>query len=127
MPGASEEASSTPHRSNRETSQHQSNRDQSLITKGKTLKGAGTKLGTINECLAFSPYLINISWPARFCLGKIKKYNRSTNPIEFLQIYTMTIEAFGGDEKVIANYLPTTLEGATKTWLTNLSSGTIYL
>jgi hypothetical protein len=38
----------------------------------------------------------------------------------------MVIEAAGGDDWVKANYLPTTLFGAARSWLINLLEGSIY-
>ena len=75
---------------------------------------------------AFSPGLRTVWWPTKFKPGPIESYDGSTNPVEFLQIYTTTIEAAGGDEKVMANYLPTVLKGSARTWLVNLRKGSIY-
>jgi hypothetical protein len=36
----------------------------------------------------------------------IKKYDGSTNPTEWLEVYQPSIEAAGGDSYVMANYLP---------------------
>jgi hypothetical protein len=38
----------------------------------------------------------------------------------------MVIEATVGDDWVKANYLPTALSGVAKSWLINLSKGSIY-
>jgi hypothetical protein len=38
----------------------------------------------------------------------------------------MVIEATGGDDRVKANYLPTTLTSMARSWLVNLPEGTIY-
>ena len=54
------------------------------------------------------------------------KFNGTQNPLEFLQIYTTAIRAAGGDENVMANYLPTVLEGSAWSWLLNLPVGSIY-
>jgi len=48
-------------------------------------------------------------------MGPIENYDGSTNPVEFLHIYTTVIEVAGGDEKVMANYLPTVLKGSVRT------------
>jgi hypothetical protein len=56
----------------------------------------------------------------------IDKYDESSNPEEFIQIYHTVIEAPEGDDQVKANYLPTTLSGAARSWLINLPKGSIY-
>jgi hypothetical protein len=58
--------------------------------------------------------------------GSIDKYNDSINPEKFIQIYHTVIEAVGGDDRVKANYLPTALTSAARSWLINLPEGTIY-
>ena len=82
--------------------------------------------GPIRGIQAFSPGLRAVRWPSRFKPGPNEGYDGSTNPIEFLQIYTTAIEVAGGDEKVMANYLPTVLKGSARTWLVNLPNGSIY-
>jgi hypothetical protein len=36
----------------------------------------------------------------------IEKYNGSTNPAKWLEVYQLAIEAVGGDLYMMANYLP---------------------
>jgi hypothetical protein len=55
----------------------------------------------------------------------IETYDGSTNPKEWIQIYSMTIKAASGDDYVKANYLPTVLQGSARTWLMNLPEGTV--
>jgi hypothetical protein len=38
----------------------------------------------------------------------------------------MIIAAIGGDDRVKAKYMPTTLTDATRSWIINLLEGTIY-
>jgi hypothetical protein len=47
------------------------------------------------------------------------------NPTEFLQIYSTSILAVGGDEVIMANYFPVALTGMTRSWLMNLPEGTL--
>jgi hypothetical protein len=56
----------------------------------------------------------------------IDKYDGSSNPEEFSQVYHMVIEIVGGDDRVKANYLPTALSGVARSWLINLLKGSIY-
>jgi hypothetical protein len=73
-----------------------------------------------------APELKQVVWPDKFKLGPIDKYENPSNPEEFIQVYHIIIEAAGGDDRVKANYLPTTLSDATKSWLINLPEGAIY-
>jgi hypothetical protein len=47
----------------------------------------------------------------------LKSSSRSINTV---------IEVTGGDDRVKANYLPMALSGAARSWLINLSEGSIY-
>jgi hypothetical protein len=53
----------------------------------------------------------------------IEKYDGSTNPAEWLEVYQLAIEATRGDSYVMANYLPVCLSSSTRTWLLGLSRG----
>jgi hypothetical protein len=64
--------------------------------------------------------LRQVRWPDKFRTGNIDRYDDSSNPEEFIQVYQTVIEAVGGDDRVKANFLPTTLIGATRSWLINL-------
>jgi hypothetical protein len=63
---------------------------------------------------ALAPRLRQVAWPNKFKSGPIDKYDGSSNPEEFIQIYHMVIEAAGGNDWVKANYLPTALTGAAR-------------
>jgi hypothetical protein len=75
-------------------------------------------------CALVAP-LRQVVWPNKFKDGHIDKYDRSSNPEEFIQVYHTVIEAVGGDDRVKSNYLPTTLSSAAKSWLINLPEGSI--
>ena len=47
--------------------------------------------------------------PLKFKPGPIEKYDDTTNPREWIQIYSMVIKAVYGDDYVKANHLPTVL------------------
>jgi hypothetical protein len=55
-----------------------------------------------------------------------EKYDGTINPVEFLQIYTTSILATGGNEAVMANYFPLALTGMAQSWLMNLPPGSLY-
>ena len=59
----------------------------------------------------------------QFWLVLAEKYDNSTNPKEFLQIYTTMVQIAGGNGKVIANYFPTALADLARSWLMNLPHG----
>jgi hypothetical protein len=46
-----------------------------------------------------------VSWPVNFKPSEIEKYDGSTNPVEWLEVYQLAIEAAGWDLDVVANYL----------------------
>jgi hypothetical protein len=70
--------------------------------------------------------LRQVVWPDKFRPGHIDKYNDSSNLQEFIQVYHTVIEVAEGDDRVNANYLPTVLSSAGRSWLINLPKGTIY-
>jgi hypothetical protein len=54
----------------------------------------------------FSRGLQKVIWPPNFNLSAIKKYDGSTNLVEWLEVYQLVIEAAGGDSYIMTNYLP---------------------
>jgi hypothetical protein len=62
----------------------------------------------------------------KFKPGPIDKYDDSSNPEEFIEVYHRVIEAAGGDDRVKSNYLPTALSDVARSRLINLLEGTIY-
>lgn len=71
-------------------------------------------------CRAFSSDLCKVDWPTKFQPDLLEKYDCTIEPEEFLQIYTMTIQAAGGGPKVIANYFHVARKGTTRSWLMNI-------
>nr|AAX96740.1 retrotransposon protein, putative, Ty3-gypsy sub-class [Oryza sativa Japonica Group]ABA91942.1 retrotransposon protein, putative, Ty3-gypsy subclass [Oryza sativa Japonica Group] len=57
---------------------------------------------------------------ARFRPGAIEKYDGSTDPEEFLQVYSTVLYAARADDNALANYLPTALKGSARSWLMHL-------
>ena len=74
----------------------------------------------IGGCLAFSMELRSVSFPPKFNPSIPSRYDGTTPPINFLQLYSLTVCAAKGDDKCMANWLPMALQGATITWLMNL-------
>jgi hypothetical protein len=73
-----------------------------------------------------APGLRHVVWPDKFKPRPINNYDGSSNPKEFIQVCHTVIKAIDGDDRVKANYLPTTLIGAARYWLINLPKGTMY-
>jgi hypothetical protein len=69
--------------------------------------------------------LRQVRWPDKFKTTNINRYDGSSNPEEFIQVYQTVIDAARGDDRVKANFLPTTLTGTVRSWLINLPEGSI--
>jgi hypothetical protein len=69
---------------------------------------------------ALAPPLRQVIWPEKFKAGHIDKYDRSSNPEEFIQVYHTVIEATGGDDRAKANYLSMALFSVARSWIINL-------
>jgi hypothetical protein len=56
----------------------------------------------------------------------LENYDRTSNPSEFLQVYVTAIMAAGGNTVVMATYFHVALSGPARTWLMNLTLGSVY-
>jgi hypothetical protein len=56
--------------------------------------------------MTLAPHLHMVVWPRKFQPHLPEKYDGTTNPVEFLQIYSTSILTAGGNEVVMANYFP---------------------
>jgi hypothetical protein len=86
---------------------------------------AGVPLGGVG-CTALANHLHAATWPSKFQPHLPEKYDGMSNPSEFLQVYVTAITATGGDTAVIATYFHVALSGLARTWLMNLTLGSIY-
>jgi hypothetical protein len=77
-------------------------------------------------CAALADHLRAATWPSKFRPHLPEKYDGTTNSSEFLQVYVTAIMAAGGDTTVMATYFHVALSGPARTWLMNLSPGSIY-
>jgi hypothetical protein len=75
--------------------------------------------------MALTPHLCMVVWLRKFFPHLPEKYDGIVNPNGFLQIYSTSILAGGGDEAVMANYFPMTLTGMARSWFMNLPEGTL--
>jgi hypothetical protein len=75
---------------------------------------------------ALADHLHAASWPLKFRPHLLEKYDGTSNPSEFLQVYVTAITAAGGNTAVMATYFHVALSGPARTWLMNLTSGSVY-
>ena len=54
-------------------------------------------------CRAYTTELRSVVWPGKFKPDLPTRYDGTTDPAEFLQLYELGIKAASGDEKVMAN------------------------
>jgi hypothetical protein len=76
--------------------------------------------------VALADHLCAASWPPKFWAHLPEKYDRTTNPSEFLQVYVTAIMAAGGNTVVMATYFHVALSGPARTWLMNLTPRSVY-
>ena len=76
-------------------------------------------------CRAFAPELRTIVWPGKFKLDLPPRYDGTPDPVEFLQLYKLSIEVANGDKKVMATWFPMALKDGACSWLLNLLVGSI--
>jgi hypothetical protein len=86
---------------------------------------AGVPLASMG-CAALADHLHAATWPSKFRSHVPEKYDSTSNPSEFLQVYVTTITAAGGDTAVMATYFHVVLSGPARTWIMNLTLGSIY-
>ena len=55
---------------------------------------------------AFSQDLHDVEWPTGFKPNHIQTYDGKTNSESWLEAYGIAVTTAGGDEYVMANYLP---------------------
>jgi hypothetical protein len=86
---------------------------------------AGVPLASVG-CAALVDHLCVATWPSKFRPHLPEKYDGTSNPSEFLQVYVTTITTACGDTTVMATYFHVALYGLAQTWLMNLALGSIY-
>jgi hypothetical protein len=77
-------------------------------------------------CASLADHLRAASWPPKFRPHLPEKYDGTSNPSEFLQVYVTAITAAGGNTAMMATYFHVALSGPAQTWLMNLAPGSIY-
>jgi hypothetical protein len=51
-------------------------------------------------------------WPDKFRPDISARYDGTSNPVEFLQLYIVVVQAARGDQRVMANWFPMALKEA---------------
>jgi hypothetical protein len=77
-------------------------------------------------CAALADHLRAASWLPKFRPHLPEKYGETSNPSEFLQVYVTAITAAGGNTTVMVTYFHVALSGPARTWLMNLTPGSVY-
>jgi hypothetical protein len=86
---------------------------------GKNVKVTGKPVYNPG-CLALTCQQRYVVWPDKFWLDIGARYDGTSNPVEFLQLYVIVVQAVRGDQRVMANWFPMALKDAPRTWLMNL-------
>lgn len=74
----------------------------------------------------FSERLRGVAWPPNFKIGDVKPYNGRTDPEQWIFLYETAVRAAGGNELVMANYLPVALGPTASQWLMRQPDGSIH-
>jgi hypothetical protein len=77
-------------------------------------------------CAALADHLRATSWLPKFRSHLPEKYDGTSDPSEFLQVYVTAITVAGGNTVVMATYFHVALSGPARTWLMNLTPGSVY-
>ena len=70
-------------------------------------------------CLALAPEFRGVKWPKKFKID-VRHYDDTTNPRDFLQLYSLAAAVVGADEIMMTSWFPLALKGDAQTWLLNL-------
>jgi hypothetical protein len=100
------------------------NLDQDFTARDTRIK-AGVPLVGVG-CAALADHLRATTWPPKFRPHLPEKYDGTSNPSEFLQVYVTAITVAGGNTTLMASYFHVVLTGPAQTWLMNLTSGSVY-
>jgi hypothetical protein len=106
---------------------HQNRALQNIAAAGcnVTAPAAGTAVANGIGCQAFTKELCHVVWPPNLCPELPRRFDGTANPIEFLQLYIVSIQAAGGGDRCMANWFPMALKEAARSWLMNLPDESI--
>jgi hypothetical protein len=101
---------------------HRENHDRAIddIGKaGKNVKATGKPVYNPG-CLALTRQQCYVVWPDKFRPDIHARYDGTSNPVKFLQLYVIAVQAARRDQPVMANWFPMALKDAPWTWLMDL-------
>jgi hypothetical protein len=78
---------------------------------GKNVRTPGDPIYNLG-CLALTRQQCYVVWPDKFKLDIGARYDGTTNPVEFLQLYVVAVQAVRGDQRAMANWFPMALKDA---------------
>ena len=64
----------------------------------------------------FTARLRAVQWPAGFKIFRVDPYDGKANPKQWMHLYEIAIQATGGNNDVMANYLPIMLSQSANNW-----------
>jgi hypothetical protein len=85
------------------------NLDQDFTARDARIQ-AGVPLVGVG-CAALADHLRATTWPPKFRPHLLEKYDGTSNPSEFLQVYVIAITVAGGNTAVMASYFHVALTG----------------
>jgi hypothetical protein len=101
---------------------HRENHDRAIDDIGKAGKNVKVTGDPVYNpgCLALTRQQRYVVWPDKFRPDVGARYDGTSNPVEFLQLYVIAIQAARGDQRMMGNWFPMALKDASRTWLMNL-------
>jgi hypothetical protein len=101
---------------------HRENHDRAIDDIGEADKNVKVTGDPVYNpgCLALTRQQHFVVWPDKFKPDIGARYDGTSNPVEFLQLYIVTVQAARGDQRAMANWFPMALKDALQTWLMNL-------
>jgi hypothetical protein len=93
---------------------------------GKNVKTPGEPIYNPG-CLSLTRQQRYVVWPNKFKPNIGAHYDETTNPVEFLQLYIIAVQATRGDQRAMANWFSMALKDAPRTWLMNLPHESVTL
>jgi hypothetical protein len=94
------------------------NLDQDFTTRDARIQVGVPLVGV--GCATLADHLRAATWPSKFRLHLLEKYDGTSNPSEFLQVYVTAITTAGGNTAIMASYFHVALTGLARTWLRTL-------
>jgi hypothetical protein len=88
------------------------NHDRAIDNIGEVGKNINTPGDPIYNpgCLALTRQQLYVVWPDKFKPDIGTRYDGTTNPVKFLQLYIIAVQAARGDQRAMANWFPMALK-----------------